>query len=288
MGNTYSTTNGQKNEKHLSYEDRMLIQIRLKDGYSLRAIARELTCSPTTISSETKRGSTLLYNGTKRRYKASRGQKVYEENRKASCHHYSYLDEKAFIEHIENKFFSTGWSLDVCVGNALIAGDFTRNQVVCAKTLYNYVDMGLLNIRNHNLPMKLRRKTKKHLLRLNKRKLGRSIEERPKEVEERKEFGHWECDLVIGAKSGQDEALLTLLERKTREFMIVKLPDKSAKSVMAAFETLLDEYSEHFGTVFKTITTDNGSEFADLSNLEKAAETLYTMRIPTPRAIKAP
>ena len=93
----------------------MLIQIRLKDGYSLRAIARELTCSPTTISNEIKRGSTLLYNGTKRRYKASRGQKVYEENRKASCHHYSYLDEKAFIEHIENKFFSTGWSLDVCV-----------------------------------------------------------------------------------------------------------------------------------------------------------------------------
>ena len=266
----------------------MLIQIRLKDGYSLRAIARELTCSPTTISNEIKRGSTLLYNGTKRRYKASRGQKVYEENRKASCHHYSYLDKKAFIELVEKKFFSTGWFLDVCAGNALIAGDFTRNQVVCTKTLYNYVDMGLLNIRNHNLPMKLRRKTKKHLLRLNKRKLGRSIEERPKEVEERKEFGHWECNLVIGAKPGQDEALLTLLERKTREFMIVKLPDKSAKSVMAAFETLLDEYGEHFGGIFKIITTDNGSEFADLSNFEKAAETLYTMRIPTPRAIKAP
>ena len=50
MGNTYSTTNGQKNEKHLSYEDRMLIQIRLKDRYSLRAIAREFTFSPITIS----------------------------------------------------------------------------------------------------------------------------------------------------------------------------------------------------------------------------------------------
>ena len=43
---------------------------------------------------------------------------------------------------------------------------------------------------------------------------------------------------------------------------------------MTTFETLLDEYSEHFGAVFKTITTDNGSEFADLSNLEKAAEIL--------------
>ena len=279
MGIAYSTTNGHKKGKHLSYEDRMLIQIRLKDGYSLRAIARELTCSPTTISNEIKRGSTLLYNGTKRRYKASRGQKVYEENRKASCHHYSYLDKKAFIELVEKKFFSTGWFLDVCAGNALIAGDFTRNQVVCTKTLYNYVDMGLLNIRNHNLPMKLRRKTKKHLLRLNKRKLGRSIEERPKEIEERKEFGHWECNLVIGAKPGQDEALLTLLERKTREFMIVKLPDKSAKSVMAAFETLLDEIQRTLRSVLHNNYDGQWFRVCDLSNLEKAAETLYTMRI---------
>ena len=78
------------------------------------------------------------------------------------------------------------------------------------------------------------------------------------------------------------------MERKTREFRIVKLLDKSAKSVMAAFEMLLDEYSEHFGGIFKTITTDNSSAFAALSNLEKAAELWYTMRIHTPRAIKAP
>ena len=263
----------------------MLIQIRLKDGYSLRAIARELTCSPITISSETKRGSTLLYNGTKRRPEDRRSTK---RTGKAFCRRYSYLGKKAFIEPVEKKFFFTGWALDVCVGNALIAGDFTRNQVVCTKMLYNYVDMGVLNIRNHNLPMKLRRKTKKHLLRLNKRKLGRSIEERLKEVEERKEFGHWECDLVIGAKSGQDEALLTLLERKTREFMIVKLPDKSAKSVMAAFETLLDEIQRTLRSGLHNNYDGQWFRVCDLSNLEKAAETLYTMRIPTPRAIKAP
>lgn len=73
MGNTYPSTNGHKKGKHLSYEDRMLIQIRLKDGYSLRAIARKLTDFPTTVSNEIKRGSTLLYNSTKRRYKASKG-----------------------------------------------------------------------------------------------------------------------------------------------------------------------------------------------------------------------
>ena len=37
---------------------------------------------------------------------------------------------------------------------------------------------------------------------------------------------------------------------------------------------LQETYSEHFSEVFKTITTDNGSEFADLANLEKVADTL--------------
>ena len=111
MGIAYSTTNGHKKGKHLSYEDRMLIQIRLKDGYSLRAIARELTCSPTTISNEIKRGSTLLYNGTKRRYKASRGQKVYEENRKASCRRYSYLIRRLSSSLLKRSSFPQGGSL---------------------------------------------------------------------------------------------------------------------------------------------------------------------------------
>lgn len=70
--------------------------------------------------------------------------------------------------------------------------------------------------------------------------------------------------------------------------MIVKLPDKSAKSVMAAFETLLDEIQRTLRSVLHNNYDGQWFRVCDLSNLEKAAETLYTMRIPTPRAIKAP
>ena len=42
MDNSYSTTNKRKKGQHLSYEDRILIQIRRKDGKSIRAIAREI------------------------------------------------------------------------------------------------------------------------------------------------------------------------------------------------------------------------------------------------------
>ena len=101
-----------------------------------------------------------------------------------------------------------------------------------------------------------------------------SIQERPQEINDRKEFGHWECDLVLGHKTRDDQVLLTLAERMSREFLILRIPDKTAASVMHAFRTLQKQYSEHWNDIFKTSTTDNGSEFADLANLEQVSKTL--------------
>ena len=132
----------------------------------------------------------------------------------------------------------------------------------------------MLNIHNYDLPEKLKRNTKIHRIRKNKKKLGRSIEQRPQEVNKRNVFGHWECDLVLGHKTKDDEVLLTMSERMSREFLIIKIPDKTAASVMNAFKSLRKQYSEHWNDIFKTITTDNGSEFADLSQLEDISKTL--------------
>ena len=132
----------------------------------------------------------------------------------------------------------------------------------------------MLNIHNYDLPEKLKRNTKIHRIRKNKKKLGRSIEQRPQEVNKRNVFGHWECDLVLGHKTKDDEVLLTLSERMSREFLIIKIPDKTAASVMNAFKSLRKQYSEHWNDIFKTITTDNGSEFAELSQLEDISKTL--------------
>ena len=77
--------------------------------------------------------------------------------------------------------------------------------------------------------------------------------------------------MVLGHKTKDDEVLLTLSERMSREFFIIRIPDNS---VMQAFKELQRQYSEHWNDIFKTITTDNGSEFADLSNLEDVSNTL--------------
>ena len=63
MDYSHSTTTSHIKGKHLSYEERVLIQIRLKDHYSIRAIAREIGCSPSTVSNEIARGSVCYDKG---------------------------------------------------------------------------------------------------------------------------------------------------------------------------------------------------------------------------------
>ena len=266
MDQVHSTTEQHVKGKHLTYDERMIIQIRHKEGCSPNRIAAEIGCAPNTVRNELRRGTIDLYNGHVQRYKANQGQQAYEQNRSNCCRHYDRLAKNRFIAYVDRHVREDGWSLDVCQGRALQSGEFTREEVTCTKTLYNYVDLGLMETRNHQLPEKLSRRTKHHRNRENKKVLGRSIEERDPGINERTEFGHWECDLVIGQKTGDDEVLLTLAERMSREYWMIPLSSKEAASVMEAFEQIRMEYSEHFSEVFKTITTDNGSEFARLSD----------------------
>jgi len=274
MDHLQSTTTEHRKGQHLSFEHRVLIQTRLKDGWSPNMIAKEIGCAPNTIRNEIKRGTVAMYKGNILRYKATAGQTAYEQNRRVCCRHYALLEKADFISFVEKKFFEDGWSLDACVGYALEEGLFTRDQIVCTKTLYSYTDLGLLGIRNIDLPKKLRRSPKKDRNRENKRVLGRSIEERPAEVDDRSEFGHWEADLVIGSKKDDDDALLTMIERKTREYWMIRIPGRDPNGVMAALEVVRSQYSEHWDEIFKTVTTDNGSEFSMLSGLEDLSKTL--------------
>ena len=83
------------------------------------------------------------------------------------------------------------------------------------------------------------------------------ITERPAEIGERTEYGHWEMDLVVGSQKVSGAALLTLTEQKTREEMIFKLPNKKASSARAVFNRL-ERTLPDFYQRFKTIRTDNG------------------------------
>ena len=76
-------------------------------------------------------------------------------------------------------------------------------------------------------------------------------------------------DTVVG-KQGSKSALLVLTERVSRFEIIIKLRDKTQKSIIAALDKLEKEYKDKFSLIFKSITVDNGVEFLDMASLEKS------------------
>ena len=275
MEQLHSITNPTRRKySHLNFEERVIIQTRLRDGWSFRKIAREIGCAVNTVRNEYSRGKVLLYNGKIIRYRAEDGQAKYESNRENCGRKFLTLAREKFLRYVVENFKKKHWSLDVCVGRALKLGIFKREEIVCTKTLYNYVSLGLLMpIKNIDLPLKMRRKNLKSKARVRKKKLGRSIEERDEKINDREEFGHLECDLIVGNRS-DDDVILNIVERKTRFAFAYKLPNKKVRTVMKAFDDFRNLFGENFDKVFHTITTDNGSEFSSLADIEKISKVL--------------
>ena len=275
MDNANYTTE-HRTGQHLLSEERHEIEVRLKDRWSIYRIAKHLGRPYNTIKNEIKRGMVSLYNGKQHCYKADEGKKVYLENRRNCRKQYRCLASIRFLQYVVEHFKGDDkWSLDASYGKALESGKFRREEMVCTKTLYNYVDLGLLPIKNIDLPEKLRRNTKAKKARENKKNLGRSIEERPEIVELRTEFGHWEIDTVIDKKDEGEPCVLTLVERMTRMCIGVKARNHTAEAITKALQKVMSYFAEEKDQVFKTITGDNGSEFAGLSLLEDGKLKVY-------------
>ncbi len=213
--------------------------------------------------------SQIKGNKTVEIYYPDTGQAVYENNRSHCKTKFKLLSCQKFIEYAEELLREKKHSIDAICGAAILHKTFEKHEMVCTKTLYNYIDLGLLGVTNIDLPLKVRRTTKAKRTRKHKKILGTSISKRPEEINNRSEFGHWEIDTVIGKKSKDEPILMTLTERKTRKEIIRKLPEKSSATILEVLKTLASDAGEAFPKVFKSITADNGSEFSELMSLEK-------------------
>lgn len=262
---TQSHSNTKKRSyTHLTEIERGQIAAYREQGLSLRDIGEKIGRDHSTVSRELNRGAVKQLDTNHQPYEKyfpDVGARVYEENRKNCGAPTLLMASWKFILYAEEKILKDKWSPDAVVGHAKKEGEF--DSVPCTKTLYNWIDNGDLKVKNMDLVLKLRRKTKSSKSRSNKRILGRSIEERPESIETRKEFGHWEIDTVLGHKS-KDQALLTLVERKTRMSIIQRISSKSATAVSDALQGIFQKYPDVQQT-FKSITADNGAEFSELS-----------------------
>lgn len=178
-----------------------------------------------------------------------------------------------FISLVENEMKSNKLSsVDETINYLIIhkKDEIKDMETVSTKTFYNYIHDGKVSIKPIDLPRMTRRKVKNNWKTyIPKRQKGTSITERPESIETREEFGHWEGDLVTGPRDGQNGAYLTLLERKTRFYYMIPITSKSSKKVYMQINRLNKFYGDSFKDIFKSITFDNGSEFARWKDMEK-------------------
>ena len=116
---------------------------------------------------------------------------------------------------------------------------------------------GLLSIKVTELPEALKRKGRKSKDRENKKYYGTSISDRPEIAAQRMEEmeeGHWEGGTVVGKRAGHEAVVLTLLEKKTENYLAIRIPGKTSEAIMEAMAALRAEYGQRFPQVFMTIT----------------------------------
>ena len=270
------TTADRRKGKHLTWDDRQTVEAMVKDGIPSVSIASMLGRSLRAIQKELQRGKVIHIDTELREYttySCERAQQDYDLNATAKGPNLKLGSNRIMMQFISERILVHKESPDVVAARMK---QIKMEGRVCTKTIYSYIDMELIpGVSNETLWEK-RKKAKKSSSnnRRSFKRLARaeSIEKRPKHIEDRDEFGHWEMDLVVGPQRASGSALLTIVERKTRHLITRRLNDKTQSSVHNALRSIEQEFgSVVFRKIFKTITVDNGSEFLDLDALEKSA-----------------
>lgn len=253
--------------KHLTIEEREIIQEMWWKRESVRAIAERLGRNPSSISRELKKNFPIRKQYTPRlaheralKKRKSRGRTLRLKN--------SFIRRKVY------EWLKEGYSPEQISGRLKLE----HKELISHEAIYQYIysqvhrnGCGSMKPGYHDLRQYLKRRHKRRQ-RKGLRKSVKvpkfnsiSIEQRPKEVDLRKTVGHWEGDSVISRKSLV--GLNTLVERKTGLVLISKIENGTAietsQKVIRRFNSFNPKYR-------KTLTLDNGSENANWKEIEKS------------------
>ena len=213
-------------------------------------------------------------------YRANAAQKDYESkavNRERSL---KIGKDRKLEAYIRKKILVDRYSPDVIIGEIQAKGIHFEG-MICAKTLYNYIERGIFSgISNAGLWEKRKtRRRYKQIRRIRKKyRMPKRIDGRPEEIDKRLEYGHWEGDSLKGPLKKGRESLFTLTERMTRKQIIIKVKNGRQSGIPASVNRLEEKYGEEFSSKFKTITFDNGVEFLDWESIERSVIKEGTQR----------
>lgn len=249
---------------HLTELDRLTIDELLLLGHSQRFVARTLGVSPSTISREVKRARHPKFD----RYLALFGQRAYQAGRKRAGRLRRKLNPavRGRLWRLVLAGLRNGWSPQQIAGRLKAMQSPER---VSHETIYCAIYAQPRGTLRTEL-IKLLRKS--HAGRLPRARGSKrttlpdmtSIDLRPPEVAARIVPGHWEGDLIKGARNAS--AVGTLVERTSRYVMLVKLDGFGSTPVLEGFTQRLRRVPT---SLRKTLTYDQGAEMAQHATLAK-------------------
>ena len=258
--------------KQISINERIEIYRLVKSGKSARYIARQLGHHHSTISRELKRNAHPSHYTSYHGYRALMARDLADIRASSRRGKKCKLNQNPQLRAVVLEKLQLRWSpMQISVYLSLAYQDNPQMQI-SHESIYTYVYVlgrGALRKSLHSYlrQKKVVRNYRKRASPHRQFKGMISIEERPKEVENRTIPGHWEGDLIIG--KGQKSAIGTIVERTTRFLLIVPLKGRDAETVRKAFARELKRLPDQ---VRLSMTYDQGSEMSEHKLFTKATK----------------
>jgi IS30 family transposase len=250
---------------YLRLEEREEISRGIAAGQSIRGIARALGRSPSTICREIGR------NGGLQGYRATRADKRAWERAlrpkrcRLACH--------GRLRWRVAQKLALQWSPQQIAGWLKRQYPDDPGMRISHEAIYRSLFIQSRGVLKKELMAHLRTKRQMRLVKGAKTGRGHgqivdmvSIRERPAEADDRAVPGHWEGDLLTGAK---DTHIATLVERHNRFTMLVKVARKDSATVVAALTKQIGKLPEE---LWRSLTWDQGKEMAGHKNFTMATD----------------
>jgi IS30 family transposase len=242
--------------QQLALEERTMIYGFCKAGFSQSEIAKELGRHKSTISREIKRNTGL------KRYRPKQADEKAAERRRLSFKAQKWTSE---IQSQIESLLKEKWSPEQISDRLKKTKDIFISHQRIYQFVYKEKDMGGVlykSLRQGN--KKRRKKYGKTASKRGQIQNRVSIKDRPADVDNRLECGHWEGDTIIG--KNHKKAMITLVERKYGFSIIEKVESKNSDLVAKRIIKIMGKYKSQV----KSITFDNGLEFAGHETIAKA------------------
>lgn len=258
--------------KQLTLEERCKVSLLREEGKTIRQIAAALARSPSSIAREIKRNAAKTLG-----YRASYAQQQAAGRRWRG----SKLERQPHLRDAVTDRLAMGWSAQA------VSKRLAREQgckVISHESIYRFIYAQIKRTNDyrwrHYLIYKKSRRgwwRRKNRSPLSFFKNRVSIAKRPSKVNKRTEPGHWEADLMLFSKYGQ--ALLAVHERYSRALLLIKLKTKEAKPIANHLLALFQAIPRPLA---KTVTFDNGTEFAFHHRLNEVGIKTYFCDVRAP------